>query len=222
MATDSGIGGDGYHATFYSDRSWENYTRILSSIVRHAPPGRILDLGAGCGYLIEAANRWNIPAIGLEGSETAVGMAKSRAQNLDIRIHALSNPIPFPADHFNTVVLNQVIEHLDPEIALAVLKEAHRVLSPRGMLFITSPSRFNTKERDADPTHINLMSPADLRQIVLESGFHRTISFNSPLPMLGLSRLGLGLMELLFKIAPIDRLSATANLLAFKPDSQKA
>ena len=155
-----GIAPAGYHEHYYSDRDWHAYTEILARVVRHSRPGPILDLGAGCGYLVEAAIRWGFTSVGLEGSTAAVEIAKKRAPDLDIKQHLLSEGLPFEANTFQTVVLNQVVEHLEPATLQHTLSEAFRVLQPTGMILVTSPSCFNIAELKADPTHINLMAPS--------------------------------------------------------------
>ncbi len=214
--TNLGIGPPGYHLKYYSDRDWRFYSNILGRIVAYSSPGPILDLGTGCGHLIEASSLWGIESTGLEGSMEAVELAKSRVPTLDIRHQLLSEPLPFPANSYQTVVMNQVIEHLEPSVARAILKESLRVLRPKGMIMITSPSSANKAELIADPTHINMMSPSELKQMLTGIGFERVIPFNSPLPILGKSRLARGLLYVLFRLLPFDGLSASSNAMAFK------
>lgn len=218
---DTGIGPPGYHKKYYTTRSWRAYVDILARIVQFSSPGPILDLGAGCGYLVEAAKLWGLQATGLEGSIDAIELAKSRSLALDIRLHRLSDPLPFMPDSYQTVVLNQVIEHLEPTVACLVVKESLRVLRPGGMLLVASPSDVNKFEAQIDPTHINLMSPTQLKKLILQSGFERVVSWDVALPIFGKSWLLHGVATAIFKIFPIDRLSASANAMAFKTDKQK-
>lgn len=214
-----GIGPSGYHQHYYSDRDWQAYSDLLARVVRYSQPGPILDLGAGCGYFVEAAVRWGFSSVGLEGSTDAVEMAKKRMSDIDIRLHRLSDALPFEANSFQTVVLNQVIEHLEPEVMRHALHEANRALRPGGMLLITSPSCYNKAELKADPTHINLLSPTELNNILVESGFDSIKPFDSPFPLLGRGRIGYGLITVIFKLLKIERMSATANAMAFKSDA---
>lgn len=214
---DIGIGTSGYHQHYYSDRDWQAYTPLLMQIMGRSRAGPILDLGAGCGYFIEAATRWGIPSVGLEGSPDAVEMAKKRAPDIDLRLHRLSEAFPFEASFFQTVVLNQVIEHLEPEVMRHTLQETYRVLNPGGLLLVTSPSCFNKKELGADPTHINMLSPTQLRYILIESGFESIEAFDTLFPFLGQGRIGKRIVNAIFKLTNLEQMSATANALAFKP-----
>ena len=214
--SDTGIGPPGYFSQYYSDRNWKSYTDLLALVVRYSRPGPILDLGAGCGYFLEAATRWGLSCVGLEGSTEAVEMARKRMASLDIRRHNLSDIFPFQTNSFQTVVLNQVIEHLEPAVVRHTLHEANRVLRSGGMILITSPSCYNKVELKADSTHINLTSPSQLHAAISEAGFENIAPFDSPLKLLGDNWLGIRMMLIIFKLVNLDSISATANSFAFK------
>jgi SAM-dependent methyltransferase len=163
---------------------------------------------------VELAASWGLDCTGLDGAPQAVAMARGRG--VEILEHRLSAPLPFADASFQTALLNQVIEHLEPETARAVVRECHRVLVPGGALLVTSPSAANRREAAADPTHIHLLAPAALRALLLGVGFARVEPFDEPLPFLGAGRLAKGLAVALFKLRPFDRLSATANAVAYR------
>lgn len=222
LTVDAGVGPAGYHERHYTPRDWRFYSGILAEIVQHSSPGTILDLGAGCGFLAEGASRWGFHSVALEGAAAAIEMARRRCPELDIRQHLLSAPLPLQDSCFQTVVMNQVIEHLEPELAIRCLAESRRVLKPGGMILIKSPSRANTKEREADPTHLHLYAPRELRELLQAQGFVNVQSQDAALPIFGASGLGRGLASALFRLTGWDRLSATANCIAYKPASQAA
>jgi len=212
----SGIGPEGYFEEFYLSRDWRFYKGVLSRIVTMSEPGPILDLGAGCGYLVEACHRWGLECVGLEGSENAVEITRQRCPEIDIRQFLLSEPLPFEQDYFSTVIMNQVIEHLEPPVLNSCVGEVFRVLRPGGVLIVFSPSRFNKRERLEDPTHIHMYSPEELRSFLSSKGFTEILSTDSPLPLLGDSRLGRFIMSALFRVTRWERLSSTANCIAYK------
>lgn len=213
---DTGVAPPGYHQHYYGNRDWHAYSYLLARVVKHSQPGPILDLGAGCGYLVEAANRWGVESVGLEGSPDAIAMAKQRFPDMDMRLHRLSDVLPFMASSFQTVVLNQVIEHLEPSLFEFTMTEVFRVLRPGGMVLVLSPSKANKKEWQADPTHINLISPSELRQALTKCGFVNVVPFDNPRHFLGNTRIGQGIMLIIFKLFRLDVLSATANAFAYK------
>lgn len=211
-----GIAPVGYFSNEYANRDWEFYSPIISKIVQYSRPGPILDIGAGCGYLIEAAIKWGLQCTGVEGSQDGIDVAKKRNIDIELVRHNLSDPLPFANDSFQTVVLNQVIEHLEPKVAANALSEAFRVLRKDGMILIFSPSKANLYEWNADPTHINQLSPTELRDALFEHGFSDIIELNTPRYLLGTSWVGVRVMFVLFKLLRLDILSATANAFAYK------
>jgi hypothetical protein len=88
------------------------------------------------------------------------------------------------------------------------------------MILILSPSAANKKERLADPTHINLLSPTHLKLELTKGGFKNVVPFDSPLDFLGKSWVGRGIMYVVFQLLKMDALSATANAMAFKPNTK--
>ena len=115
--SDGGVGGKGYFEQHYGGRDWRAYRSLLEYVLRHSEPGPIIDVGAGVGLFVEAATRWGLSCIGLEGSAAAVEMARTRYPQGRLIHHLLSRPWPVQAGSFQTVMLNQVIEHLEPEVA---------------------------------------------------------------------------------------------------------
>ena len=214
---ETGIGSEDYFATHYKDRDWKAYRQILAQIVEFSLPGPVLDLGAGVGLFVECAVRWGIECTGAEGAPSAIRIAGERCPGLPVVHHILGSPLPFEDGSFQTVVINQVIEHLTADDARRCLNEAHRVLRPGGMMLVTSPSRFNLPESLGDPTHILTYSPGELRNLLASCGFTGIIPMDSPLSLLGKSYFGRGMMLLFFKLTRWDRLSATANCMAYKP-----
>lgn len=70
-----------------------------------------------------------------------------RTEPLEIDVHVFNiekDPFPFAADAFDAVLCMEVLEHLgySPSHMLA---EAHRVLKPRGLFFLTVPNFINIK-----------------------------------------------------------------------------
>lgn len=216
VSKNSGIGPNGYYKKYYFSRDWRFYRGIVAQIIQTQEPGPVLDLGAGVGYLVEACHHWGINCVGLEGSIEAVDIARERFPAMNIQQGFLSDPLPYKDGAFGTVILNQVIEHLEPVVARNLVKEILRVLQVGGGVIIYSPSKFNKRERLGDLTHINLYSPTELREFIVSSGFTEYAPFDSPLPFFGESWLGRLVMRLIFRLFYHERLSATANCIAKK------
>lgn len=202
----------------YADTDWNAARRLLARCIRKGKPGHILDIGCGLGFFVECCHRFGVPCTGIEGSAYAIEAARKREPALDIRQHYLEDPFPFSDGGFSMVVCNQVIEHLPGATARHALKEAYRVLSRSGAIFVYSPSVFN-RQQAKDPTHINLHSPRSLKAELNAAGFRQVRSFNNPLkftrgPLTPLNHV----IRALFTIFPISFLSSTANCMAIKPE----
>ncbi len=97
----------------------------------------ILDLGCGDGHFAAMAFDRREQMIGVD---PWWGPLKKSVKGKVYRhaIQSLGDALPFPSNHFNTVISNSVLEHipaLDP-----VLAEAVRVLKPGGTFIFCSPS----------------------------------------------------------------------------------
>jgi 2-polyprenyl-3-methyl-5-hydroxy-6-metoxy-1,4-benzoquinol methylase len=131
--------------------------------------GRVLDVGAGYGFFLEALEKAGYEAAGLEVSEHAAAQARRRTRAEVVRQGA-EEPFPFPDDRFDAVTLFDVIEHL--EDYPAALASCRRCLKPGGKLFVItlnahSLARPLLGRRWAwyqDPTHVHMFTARMLRE----------------------------------------------------------
>jgi SAM-dependent methyltransferase len=199
----------------YGGRTWDFYRPLLAAVVEFAPPGLVLDVGAGTGLFVECCAKFGLTCIGLEGSMAGASVARGRG--LSMVLGRMENTLPFADGSFATVMCNQVIEHVHADTARTLLAEARRVLVPGGVLFIQSPSPRDPQQR-AEPGHINLYLPSRLRQDVRKAGFEILAERNGPIRPLGRGRLrDLVFMGLLRLTGWADLLSASANVVARRP-----
>lgn len=108
------------------------FSRILRRLRKQVGAGRLLEIGCAYGFFLQVAARW-FEVVGVELSEYAAQEAQARGFNihvgdvLDARL---------PSNSFDAVVLFDTIEHVrQPR---AVLEEVYRVLSPGGVVLITT------------------------------------------------------------------------------------
>ena len=116
----------------------EQDNRLLTfrRVLRHLGPGqgrRLLDVGAYCGYFLEAAREGGFRAEGLELSHWAAGHARARgfevyAETLEERARS--------GERYHVVTMWDVVEHFaDPRAELAA---AGRLLRPGGRLWLST------------------------------------------------------------------------------------
>jgi len=129
---------------------------------------RLLEVGCGSGEMLKwlADRGWQVE--GLDFDPQAVQNAQAKG----LRVHLGSvEQQGFPANSFDAIVMNHVIEHVPNPAAL--LHECYRILKPGGTLVSVTPNvqslghgLFRSSWFHLDPPrHLVLFSPAALRNL---------------------------------------------------------
>lgn len=168
-----------YRAMFeLEERLWwyEGMRAITASVLDqslHNRGGqRLLDLGCGTGYsLVWLRDRFKLAEVyGVDLSPRAVEFWRARA--LDTVARASAGDLPFGAGEFDLVTCFDVIYQLDDERASAAVSEMHRVLKPRGLLFIREPAyQWMRGAHDVAVGTGRRYTLTDLRRLLLAHGF---------------------------------------------------
>lgn len=109
-----------------------------------APPGRLLEVGCGTGPLLVSASERGYQCVGVDIAFRWLIVARKRleAAGIDVPlICACAEALPFPADSYDRVVLDSVIEHVHDQDR--VLSQCSRALVPDGAVYLTTPNRFS-------------------------------------------------------------------------------
>ena len=107
------------------------------------PGVSVLEVGYGRGELLRHCALHGAKVTGVDYSKDAFEIASATLADFpeaDIRIADCRN-LPFPEGIFDRVIAGDVIEHLDAEDGVTMLREIRRVLKPGGTLIVhTSPN----------------------------------------------------------------------------------
>jgi dolichol-phosphate mannosyltransferase len=106
----------------------ENFNKIAPYISKG---GKLLEIGAYCGFFLEIAREHNFSVTGVEPSIWASQYAKDTL-NLDVKVGTLDENMHNLDKDYDVVVLWDVLEHLNDPVAC--LSQIQNVLKPGGVL----------------------------------------------------------------------------------------
>lgn len=107
--------------------------------------GLLLDLGCGPGYLHEYFLKAGIEAVGAEIRRKTIQSAKKNVPKGSFVLADGCN-LPFKKECFNTVITNDVLEHVPYSLANPMLREVTRTLKANGLFYISVANRYQIHE----------------------------------------------------------------------------
>jgi SAM-dependent methyltransferase len=167
--------GSGYDVAFaLRDEMVARHHKSLSSVERFGEPGRLLDVGCGPGFLLEAARERGWEAVGVDPSPFSV--ARARREGFEAHEGMLED-LDLETASFDALALLQVVEHMtDPRPLLAACRA---LLKPRGVLLVATPNPASLLARVKrerfnywiPPVHCTWYTPAALSRLLSANGF---------------------------------------------------
>lgn len=149
---------------------------VLDRLERHVKPGRLLDVGAGPGFMVSRAAQRGWSARGLDVNGWAVRYARSH--DVDVRPGTLADERVEGDDRFDAVTMMDLLEHVpDPGAAVA---QAAKITRPGGALAVLTPDAGaplgrllgrRWPELTRAPAHLVLFSAAGLSRLLGRHGY---------------------------------------------------
>jgi SAM-dependent methyltransferase len=114
------------------------FTSVLKRFLEHLPRDhKIYEMGCGGGGNFEVWSHFSDHCVGIDISDKALDSCRKFAYR-DLILADASSVSKVPSNDASLVALCDVLEHVENDSE--VLKEAHRILKPGGLLFITVPA----------------------------------------------------------------------------------
>lgn len=117
------------------------YQQLLEKIIEHLDvkdTDLVLDAGSGTGNLAVLIEKKGARVVGIDFSSAGVAIHKKKIPNADVRIGDLTEPLPFPDNHFDKICSNNVIYTIPIEKRPDLLREFYRVMKPGGVIVISN------------------------------------------------------------------------------------
>jgi SAM-dependent methyltransferase len=130
-----------YFERMEADREWWmlRYHHYYELLEANVPGRRLLDIGSGPGYFLEAGCERGWRVMGFEPSRAAADYARARGSA--VINDFFSGPKALEHGPFDAISMSMVLEHVrDP---VGMIEEVRRLLVPGGLLFVASPNDFN-------------------------------------------------------------------------------
>jgi len=129
----------------YAAMRRSSWSRLLADL-EALPKGRLLDAGAGSGDMSAstAALGYSVTALDFFGQPPQAVLDRYGVTFVKANLEV--DALPFPDDHFDVILLLEVLEHLRHYVQ-EPLQELRRILKPGGRLFLTTPNATCLQER---------------------------------------------------------------------------
>ncbi|MHA1292121.1 MAG: methyltransferase domain-containing protein [Promethearchaeota archaeon] len=128
---------------------FERTKRILeiSAVLKFCnhSPRKILDLGYGDGQITNALREKGYKIIGLDVSKGNYEKATKSFPECDFRLYDGLN-IPFENNSFDTIIMNDVLEHIPYSHMDKLIEKVKYVLEPEGLIYISVTNRYELIE----------------------------------------------------------------------------
>lgn len=146
---------------------------VLDLLRRHAPKGRLLDIGLGTGFNAKLFKDRGYAVEGVEPASEGIAFAKTIVPDLQVIEASFPSPL-IPSDTYDVVALLDVVEHLEDDAA--ALKDVSRILVKGGVAIITVPAfRFLWTAHDERAHHFRRYRKGELKRVLEKAGLEPVV-----------------------------------------------
>ncbi len=154
----------------------EIYLPFIQELKRFYPQSLLLDLGCGRGEWLELLREHGVHAYGVDSNEQFISMAKQRGLDV-LCADGLAHLKQLPDQSASVLSAFHLVEHLTFTELHVLVREAHRILVPGGILIMETPNSENILVGSSlfylDPTHHRPIPPELLAFLPQYWGFSR-------------------------------------------------
>jgi cyclopropane fatty-acyl-phospholipid synthase-like methyltransferase len=135
-----------YSVTQNREARAEEALHILRLAGHDPKKGFLLDLGCGAGSTTKwFSNNLGVYTVGVEVCGGFGGGAKTHSSRLEY-IKGSGVNLPFQDKRFDTIILNDVLEHVSYEDITEFFSQARNALDDDGMIYVSVASKFELRE----------------------------------------------------------------------------
>ncbi len=177
---------------------------------------KILELGCGPGHLLAYLAKKGFKSVkGIDVSEEQVNLALKEGRQAEVA--EVINYLKKETESIDLIMAIDFFEHFTKNELIELIPLVYRSLKREGILLlqtVNGDGLFSKHEMYGDLTHLTILNPSSLKQLLMYSGFC-DIQFTEtgPVPKNIQNRLRLMLWRLIKSIANIMRIIETGNSL---------
>jgi 2-polyprenyl-3-methyl-5-hydroxy-6-metoxy-1,4-benzoquinol methylase len=161
-------------ASSISPITLKRYEELLDTLEKYRSTNKLIDVGCGDGYFLEAARKRNWDVYGTEFTEEAVGICERKGIQMSL---GPLNPAHYEKESFDVITSFEVIEHINqPQREVGAF---FSILRKGGIVYVTTPN-FNSISRNIIgknwsiieyPEHLSYYTRPTLRRVFVENQF---------------------------------------------------
>ena len=165
---------------WYPTPSYLVKRRVIVDYLRRFSFRDVLEVGCGCGDLLQLLDRNGYTGLGIDISQKAVAVAS--AGLVSGRIRALCGSPDVVEQQFSVVIASEVMEHYENDIAFLALLRAR--LRDAGLLILTVPAHMSDWGPNDDFCgHIRRYEREELKEKLASAGFDSVEVYSYGVPI---------------------------------------